>query len=169
MKSNYSRHFSIILFFSIALTPILLNGQSVAEKLGGVATAFTITSDSVLLNADKQLIIARATVHTQSNKALTGGQYGYGLQSFYLEFNSEHKIQGRKESHILALRDQYYLLDMTLDSGATFKDIQLNLKDIQVIEGSKNNQSFYTYAIDLKDIPLVSLDHLVKLNVVRIE
>lgn len=163
------RQLSNVLLVSVMLAPILLSSQSIAEKLGGVITTMTISSDSVLLNQDKQLIIKRATKHTQSNNALTGGRFGYSLHSFHLEFSSEHPIQRRKESRALSLNDHYYSLDMINDEGATFRDIHLKLDDIRVIQGSKNNQSFYTYSIDLKDIPLVDLNHMVKLNVVRIE
>ena len=168
---NYIKLFLFnLILCALLLFPMLIDGQSITEKLGGVITGYTIKSDSILLNHDRQVIIQRGAHHIKSNNALTGGKFGYGFQSFYLEFTSNKEFQIHKNSNFLGvLDDPYYSISLIDKSGTIYQDIILSNADILIHKGKNGDEAFYAYSINLNKIPLVELDSLIEINILRIK
>ena len=148
------------------LLPFFLAGQTISEQIGGVITKFVIKSDALLLNSDKQILIEKG-IKNFSYSSCDGFGYGYGYQGLHLEFvsNEEIQLQYRKKKGLFGKRNFYYLF-LKDGSGDIYKEIFLGNSNVQRIS---SDQLSYAYSINLDDIPLILLDDLVEINIIKIE
>lgn len=159
----------LFLAFLIAF-PFIIQGQSITEKMGGVITNFTIKSDTIIINQDRQLLIKRGVYDYESEpRDLTewNYNYGYGYQSYHLEFTSTKKIQlpliqGRRKRG-----EKCYKLSLINNSGVSYQNIYLKWSDVRFIEGQKGSKKHYAYSINLCAVPLIELDDLAEFNIVE--
>jgi hypothetical protein len=99
-SSKWIAHFIAIVFFLFAATTSHLYSQSLIEKIGGVSTSFEFSSDSVDLPIIDQAIIQRGYFDfsfdrdkSVINSYASAYGYGYGLQTFHLEFITTSDIK----------------------------------------------------------------------------
>ncbi len=157
------RHF-VIVYLSTMLLAVPLGGQSLAEQMGGIRTNFILTSDSVSLETDSQILIKRAISDSKTELIDDGSaKYGYGYQSYHLEFicNQDilvHKGIGKSKS--------YYLLELFDGNHQLLASIKLKDSDVQMVSNQKE-RSVSAYSINLRDIPLVLLDRALEVNLVK--
>ncbi|MEL7220637.1 MAG: hypothetical protein AAGJ93_04910 [Bacteroidota bacterium] len=160
----------------LSCLPFLLQAQSITESIGGVNTKFIIKSDSVLLNDSQQLIIKRGAydfsreLNAPANTTLNVG-YGYGYESYHLEFTSQQEIltviQSQRKQ---ARRDEYFLIQLLDQSGVSYRNIELNATEVESISGARSvRDKLYAYSINLNQIPLVVLNDIAEINIIRIE
>ena len=105
IQFNWKNKLTIILFTFLSVS---LNGQSISQKLGGIITNFTIKSESILLNNEKQILIKRGVSsygidYEPAQNFSYGYAYGYGYQSYHIEFVSENRIKKRKKQENLSI------------------------------------------------------------------
>jgi hypothetical protein len=167
---NWKNNLVLVLLTSLSLAS---NAQSISEKLGGVATSFTIKSDTTLLNQERQIILQRGVAHSYADYESSlegytyGYGYGYGYQSYHIEFVSTEKIQElenrkrRKNSSYT-----YYLIFINKDSNRVHTQT-IYEKDVKMIAGESGKETVYAYSINLADIPLILLDSVTEINIVK--
>lgn len=157
----------MFLFLIILLTVGISNAQTLGESLGGVKTNFQIFSDTADLKITNQMIIKRAEKKASkylSNESAYG--YGFGYQSFHLEFVT-------RESYVLEKVDQNRAYTDKIE--LTFYDsndiaLATHTLNFSIVDLSYNIQSDeiqFFYSIDLIGIPIVLLDQTAKINFVK--
>ena len=139
-----------------------LFSQSLLEQLGGIHSNFIITSDSISMEAEEQILIQRAVSDGDTEHIGDGTlKYGYGYRSLHLEFLSNKTIQfnslfGRKRKFCqLKLYSDQTLLAL----------VNLKAKDVRMIS-NQADPPIYSYSINLKSIPIVSLDKTLTIDLV---
>jgi hypothetical protein len=168
IQFNWKNKLTIILFTFLSVS---LNGQSISQKLGGIITNFTIKSESILLNNEKQILIKRGVSsygidYEPAQNFSYGYAYGYGYQSYHIEFVSENRIQEKKGKNKKIY--PYYECSLIDASGNKIQKAFIPEGDIKLWLGKKENNDFYTYSINLINIPIVSLDDISEINIVKI-
>ncbi|MEM9820850.1 MAG: hypothetical protein AAF985_07250 [Bacteroidota bacterium] len=158
-----------MLFLSL---PFLLEGQSLAEKIGGVATNFRIKSDSIVLNDSQQLLIKRGVFdygidNSEVPEESYGYAYGYGYQSYHLEFTSPHKISTIVKSK-KRRRSAHYIISLTDGAGRVYQNIKIRPSEVKSFFAVRGKDIIYAYSINLVDVPLIILNDMSVFNIVRI-
>lgn len=148
----------------------VLIAQSLKESLGGVKTSFHIFSDAIDLEASNQIIIIKAEKkHDQYADSFSGYGWGYGYQSFHLEFitNKDLTVKTYK-------RERGFSRENKLD--LTFYDAENNViasttvpfDYVDLLRDTQKEGGPYFYSIDLIDIPVVLLDKTSKIDMVKL-
>ena len=155
-----------LILFAVLQTFVLsvFMGQSLSESLGAIKTDFKLSSDTTDLNASDQIIVLGAEKRTYNSS--DGGGWGYGYQSFHLEFISIKKIYtisgGTKERNNYRLtfsdKENYILAKINIP-GHSFK--------MYTNPFIKNLSIFYS--IDLIYIPALLLEKTSKIDIVKLE
>lgn len=158
---------SLYLLCFLSLVPFLLLAQSISEQLGGIRADFLITSDTLILSTDQQILIQRA--EAKYNQYINasgsyGAGYGYGYQSFHLEFIAKKPISiiranGKKRT--------YYLLQFFDKNEELISSFELSNAMINFTPNKGSKAWSYIYSIDLKDVPIVVLDGTHQLKITR--
>lgn len=142
-----------------------LYSQNLSESLGGINTNFQFYSDTIDLKVTDQIIIRRAEKSIGSDfigDAAAG--WGYGYQSFHLEFVARENLKIKYFKHPKA-RTISDSLELTFyDSNNTV--LANYLSDISIIDSYKVHDSQFLYSIDLIDIPILFLDKTEKINLI---
>lgn len=160
------------LFASFQFLPNHLLGQTVTEKMGGVKTAFIITSDNLNLDLLDQMIIKRGEgtyyAELSSDPYGEGGMgisYGIGKETFHLELMSFNAI-GKRDSKQKGNRGRF-LIQFYDNQNQPICNILVPPKDLISTVDSENPQ-FFMYSINLARVPLVILDHTKRINIVEL-
>ena len=151
----------------LGLTCSNLFAQSLIEKLGGLKTDFVFTTDSIELQIVDQAIIQRGfsdfNVRTNSSNSY-GHAYGYGLQTFHLEFitTSDLKTFERfkkkpdKAIYDIKLYDENDTL--LLNFGVLFSKSKASIK----------TSGMTSYSLNLIQVPLILFDRVKKIDITLI-
>jgi hypothetical protein len=160
-------HKTILLITVYIFSANILGAQNLKESLGGTKTNFQIYSDTVDLKVSDQIIILRAEKQTYSDSNFGTG-WGYGYQSFHLEFITKKNIE-----------IEYFKFRNGRDNGTKLELLFYDSNNIVLTSSSipynyvdlYNNSSIigspFFYSIDLIDIPIVLLDKTAKISMIK--
>lgn len=162
----------------LVLCSLSLSSQSISEQLGAVKTNFIITSNSLTLNIE-QILIPRAVAKSghyttpsmnvsytklQNSTAPQIHTYGYGYQSFHLEFIAEKQISTIRAN---GKKRTYYLLHFLDINEELISSFELSSAMVNFIPNKGSKAWSYIYSIDLKNVPIVVLDRTQQLKITR--
>ena len=160
----------ILLFASSLIIMSNLNAQSLTESLGATKTNFKICSNTVDLETLNQIVI-------QSAEQIYSSEYGYGYQSFHLEFVSQKKIAATKaeqfeNKELLQMASYYsgnkYLMTFYDSNDQILLTITVPLSSIDNFTNASMDNRLYFYSIDLIDVPIILLDKTTKIDILKI-
>ena len=138
----------MILCFIASFLPFL-PAQTLAAKVGAIATNFKLTSANIPLAIDTQYIIERGTGHGVGQSGFGGG---YGYQEFFLVFTlSEPTLVTRER-----LNGPTYNVTFYDQEGKLLARIGQNLNVISNQEDGAGD--WFCYSLSLRSIPFVLLD-----------
>jgi len=161
---------TILLFTSSLIIMSNLNAQSLTESLGATKTNFKICSNTVDLETLNQIIV-------QSAEQKYSSEYGYGYQSFHLEFVSQNKITATKaelfESKELLQMASYnsgnkYLMTLYNSNDQVLLTTTIPLSSVDDFTNASMDNRLYFYSIDLIDIPIIVLDWTTKIDILKL-
>jgi hypothetical protein len=160
-------HRTILLITVYIFSVNILGAQNLKESLGGTKTNFQIYSDTVDLKVSDQIIILRTEKQTYSDSNYGTG-WGYGYQSFHLEFITKKNIKienykyktGRDNGNKLELI--FYDSNNNILATSSFPYYYVDLYNNPSIIDSP-----FFYSIDLIDIPIVLLDKTAKIGMIK--
>lgn len=140
-----------ILFISFFVSNEQLHAQNLIEQLGGVRTNFKFHCGMVDLEVKSQCIIKRAE-SGYGYTSLSDHVYGYGYESFHLEFETtvESDLNKTWEYGIITFYDA--------------NDNILSTKSLwsRVLRSGKNP---WFYSVRLIDIPILILDNTSRIEI----
>jgi len=147
----------------------ILVAQNLNESLGGVKTNFKIVSDTVDLKVSDQIIILKAEQKHYGSPTFGYG-WGYGYQSFHLEFIAKKDIRietfkfrtGRDNESKLELIFYNSENNILASTSVPFESVDL-LSNPSTVDNS------FFYSIDLIDIPIVLLEKTYKIGLTKKE
>jgi hypothetical protein len=140
----------------------MLEAQNIRESLGGIKTNFQIFSDTIDLKVSDLTIILRAEKKTFEDAAFGTG-WGYGYQSYHLEFITKENIKV-KNYPFRTGRDNGNKLELIFyDSDNKLASISIPFDYVDIFNNSSIINSPFFYSIDLIDVPIVLLDKTVKI------
>jgi len=154
----------IILIAFILLSAIGIQAQNLEQALGGVKTNFKLFSGTNDLNPASQMIILKAERNSDTNTDFGTG-WGYGYQSFHLEFvTSENLVE--EKFRFKTGRDNDAKLGLTFyDSDEVILAYcQINFSDVDLLYDTNPGKTQYFYSIDLINIPIVLLNKTAKID-----
>jgi hypothetical protein len=160
-------HRTILLITAYVFSVNILGAQNLKDALGGIKTNFQIYSDTVDLKVSDQIIILRAEKNYNSDSNFGTG-WGYGYQSFHLEFITKKNIKienykyksGRDNENKLELI--FYDSNNSVLATSSFPYNYVDLYNNPSIIDSP-----FFYSIDLIDIPIVLLDKTAKIGMIK--
>lgn len=157
----------ILLFVIIQLSAIGIHAQNLEEALGGVKTNFKLLSGTRDLNPADQIIIQRAERKSYSDAAYGIG-WGYGYQSFHLEFVTSENLVEEKFKFKTG-RDNEDKLTLTFydSEHVVHATLQLNYSEVDLLYNEESGRSQYFYSIDLINIPIVLLNKTAEINLIK--
>lgn len=165
MKKNIT--ILCIISLNLFLTSFL-QAQSLSEKLGGVKTDYIITSHGVELEITNQLIVKRAERFYDWGGHNDGAYgYGYGYESFHLEFTVKNGEIDLPESGSLFKSGKLLVLDFYGEDGNLLGSRRRSPQDIRFISNNSTNSKLMHYTIDLIAIPLPLLDSTKRIDIFR--
>lgn len=157
--------------FALLLCCLLWSGissnaftQTLSESFGAQQTSFRITSDTLDLTPLTQQVVKRG----QANWGLGNSEaaYGYGYESLHLEFQTAKRILTQDRFN-QPYRKRWFLEVELLDPrGEQLARLELNTKNLREVWNEE--QTRYTYLLDLKNIPLLLLDQTERINLLRL-
>ena len=162
----------ILLFACSLIIMSNLNAQSLTESLGGTKTNFKICSNTVDLKTVNQIIIQSTEKEYSSDYG-----YGFGYQSFHLEFVSQNKIAATKaeqlENKELLQLASYnsgnkYLMTFYDSNDQVLLTLTIPLSFVDDFTNASMDNRLYFYSIDLIDVPIIVLDKTTKIDILKI-
>lgn len=145
-----------------------LQAQSLSEKLGGVKTDYIITSHGVELEITNQLIVKRAERFYDWGGHNDGAYgYGYGYESFHLEFTVKSGEIDLPESGSLFKSEKLLVLDFYDEDGNLLGTRKRSLQDVYFISNNTTHDKLMHYSINLIWIPLPILDEAKRIDIFR--
>ena len=156
------------LLITIQIFVLDLYAQNLTESLGGIHTKFQIYSDTVDLKVAGQTIILRAEKY--SSKYISdgvGAGWGYGYQSYHLEFVSREYLTIQEFYHSRARRIND-ILELTFynSNDTVLASLSSDISIIDLYKNSRVENCQYFYSIDLIEIPISLLDKTAKINLI---
>jgi hypothetical protein len=157
----------LILLIAILSVVFNSNAQNLKESLGGIKTNFQFFSDTTNLKAIDQIIIQRAEKKSSSDSNFGTG-WGYGYQSFHIEFITRKHLTVTKFAY-KAGRNNNDKLELTFYdcNNIVLASYSADFSIVDLFNNSLSNDSQIFYSIDLIDIPIVLLDKTVKINLTK--
>ncbi len=157
----------MILFVMFQLSLFNISAQNLEDSLGGVKTNFQLFSDTTNLNPMNQIIIQRAERKSYGDFDFGTG-WGYGYQSYHIEFVSGKNLAEKKFKY-RAGRDNQDKLELTFYNAGNvvLATCLLNFYSVDLLYNSSSDKSLFFYSIDLVDIPIVLLNETVKINLTK--
>jgi hypothetical protein len=145
----------------------ILVAQNLKESLGGIKTNFQILSDTVDLKVSDQIIILKAEKKYGANSDFGYG-WGYGYQSFHLEFITYKNIKVETFEH-RAGRNNESKLDLVFydSTNAILASTTIPYDYVDLLNNLSLADGPFFYSIDLIDIPTVLLDKTSKIGMIK--
>lgn len=165
---KYNLQFIILVFFLLVTSKSHLYSQSIIEKIGGVTTNFEFSSDSVDLRIIDQAIIQRGYFDFKFdqdksviNSYANAYGYGFGLQTFHLEFitTSEIKQIVAYETKPIQAKYNIKLYDDKNTIIVEFEVLYRESKATPKISGMSS------YSINLNRIPIILFNKTKKIDI----
>jgi hypothetical protein len=160
-------HKTFLLIIVFIFSANILGAQNLKESLGGAKTNFQIYSDTVDLKVSDQIIILRAEKQTYSDSNYGTG-WGYGYQSFHLEFITKKNIKVENYKFRNG-RDNETKLELTFYdmNNGVLATTSFPYDYVDLYNNSSITDSPFFYSIDLIDIPIVLLDKTAKIGMIK--
>jgi len=155
-----------LLLIILTFSSTTIYSQSLTEKIGGIKTNFVIVSDTNRLKINDQAFFKRglSKFSTEYSNYQEGGYgYGYGLQTYRLEFittDEFNTIRGNDNKKI------WYKLSLIGTDNTTL--LQAYLDRTKILKYS-NGSDLRTISINFQDIPLIVLDNTQVIKIEKIE
>ncbi|MGB8491882.1 MAG: hypothetical protein WCE64_12570 [Bacteroidales bacterium] len=161
---NYKK---ILLIAAYIFSVNILAAQNLKESLGGIKTNFQIYSDTVDLKVSDQIIILRAEKNYYSDSNFGTG-WGYGYQSFHLEFITKKNIKIENYKY-RTLRDNENKLELIFydSNNSVLATTSFPYDYVDLFNNSSIKDSPFFYSIDLIDIPVVLLDKTARIGMIK--
>ncbi|MFK7756964.1 MAG: hypothetical protein AB8B53_08555 [Flavobacteriales bacterium] len=149
---------------STLLLCLSIQAQTLTEQAGGITTDFIITSVNDTLNVLDQIIIKRGLSNSKIKEDIVrdpayAAGFGYGLQTYRLEFSSSNIIQTKKADQ---RRARYYEIELFDIKDNLLLTTRLTRADVTQFW---NGTNLYVYSINLQMIPLVILNSAHKVQI----
>jgi hypothetical protein len=160
----------LLIVVQLMVANVLL-GQSLKESLGGIKTNFQIFSDTVDLKNSNQIIILKAEKkHDQYADSYSGYGWGYGYQSFHLEFitNKDLTVKTYKRDRGTINREDKLDLKFYDAENNVIASTIVPFEYVDLLRDTQKEGGPYFYSIDLIDIPVVLLDKTSKIDMVKL-
>lgn len=165
---KYAAQFVVIVFFLLIASASYLYSQSFIEKIGGVSTHFEFSSDSVNLSVIDQAIIQRGYFDfnfdqdkSVNNSYASAYSYGYGLQTFHLEFITTSEIK-----QIVAYKTKpiqaKYNIKLYDDKNTKILEFEVLYRESKV---TPKLSGMTSYSINLYRIPMILFDKTKKIDI----
>ncbi len=157
-----------VLLISIQLFVVnILGAQDLKESLGGIKTNFKIVSDTVDLCVSDQIIILRAEKKHYGD-ASSGYGWGYGYQSFHLEFMAKKEIKV-ETFKFKPSRDNESKLELTFynSENGILASTSVPFDQVDALSNPTTSDRLFFYSIDLIDIPVVLLEKTSKIDMIK--
>lgn len=144
-----------------------LEAQNLKESLGGIKTNFKIVSDTVDLRVSDQIIILRAEKKSSENSSFGTG-WGYGYQSFHLEFIAKKEIKV-ETFKFKPGRDNESKLELTFynSENSILASLSVPFDQVDALSNPTTSDRLFFYSIDLINIPVVLLEKTYKINMIK--
>lgn len=156
----------VILLFAFLLSSTGVNSQSLVKNFGGVKTNFKINLNSEDISVIDQVIVQRGTREYNSYSFSEGAYgYGYGLQSLYLEFITDTKIEMKDVPDRKVWRTRYEI-KLVDEQNSTLLILKVKFNKLRILS---NGDDLFTYSLNLREFPLVLLDRTRKLSIKRVD
>jgi hypothetical protein len=166
--SKFTGHFIPIVFFLFLASTAQSYSQSFIEKIGGVSTNFEFSSDSVDLPIIDQAIIQRGYFDFRfdndksvKNAYASAYGYGYGLQTFHLEFITTSEIK-----QIVAYKTKQiqakYNIKLYDDKNTMILEFEVFYQESKVTPKLSGMSS---YSINLYRIPMIIFDKTKRIDI----
>jgi len=145
----------------------ILVAQNLKESLGGTKTNFQIVSDTVDLKVSDQIIILRAE-QKHHGDATFGYGWGYGYQSFHLEFIAKKDIKVETFKFRTG-RDNESKLELIFYNSENniLASLSVPFESVDLLSNPTTVDSSFFYSIDLIDIPIVLLEKTYKIGLTK--
>ncbi len=158
----------VILLVTVSMLSFnILGAQNIKESLGAVKTNFLIYTDTVDLKVSDQIIILRAEKQTYTDSNFGTG-WGYGYQSFHLEFVTEKNIKVENYRFRTGRDNEDKLQLIFYDSkNSILATTSIPFNYVDLFNNSSITGSPFFYSIDLIDIPIVLLDKTAKIGLIK--
>ena len=158
---------TILLITVCIFSANIIGAQNLKESLGGTNTLFQIYSDTVDLKVSDQIIILRAEKQTYSDSNFGTG-WGYGYQSFHLEFITKKNIKIENYKYKTG-RDNGNKLELIFydSNNSVLATSSFPYDYVDLYNNSSIIDSPFFYSIDLIDIPIVLLDKTAKIGMIK--
>jgi hypothetical protein len=165
LKNMNKKVILLVLVYMLSIN--FLGAQNIKESLGAINTNFKIYSDTVDLKVSDQIIILRAEKQTYSD-ATFGTGWGYGYQSFHLEFITKKNIKVENYQFRAGRDNENKLQLIFYDSkNSVLATTSISFDYVDLYNNSSIIDSPFFYSIDLIDIPVVLLDKTAKIGMIK--
>ena len=145
-----------------------LHAQTLSEKLGGVRTDYVITSHGVELEITNQVISKRAERFYDWGGHNDGAYgYGYGYESFHLEFTVKNGEIDTPQSGNLLKSERFIVLDFYDENGNLLGSRTRSVRDVRLVSNNSPSNKLNHYSIDLIAIPLPLLEAARRIDIFR--
>lgn len=145
-----------------------LQAQDLSEKLGGVKTDFIFTSHGKELEVTRQVISKRAERFYDWGGHKDGAYgYGYGYESFHLEFTVKNGEIDLPESGSLFKNEKPLFLDFYDEDDNLLGSKRISPREIRFVSNNSTDPKLIHYTIDLITIPLPLLDSTKRIDLFR--
>jgi hypothetical protein len=145
----------------------VLVAQNLSESLGGTKTNFQIVSDTVDLQVSNQIIILRAEGKHYANFIDSFG-YGYGYQSFHLEFIAKKNIKAEAFKFVRGQDNKDKLELIFYDSENNVLALKsVPIESVDILSNSTTSDGLFFYSLDLIEIPIILLEKTCKINMIK--
>ncbi|MDG1334082.1 MAG: hypothetical protein P8P74_17230 [Crocinitomicaceae bacterium] len=155
----------------IFLASFSISAQSISDQVGGVSCSYELYSDGDTLDVIKQLLIQRPTARSGvSDIENQSYGYGYAYSSWCLEFVTNTGISTRNRNNLERRnrRGKYNVTFKNRAGGMLFSQY-MGRDKVRLWKGKIHTGVVYTYSLNLIDVPLIVLDNVASIDIVRIE
>jgi hypothetical protein len=144
--------------------------QTLVEEMGGIDSNFEFYSNGKKLDVQKQILIERSTAKASYSEVENESYgYGYAYVDWRIEFVSSNMIISRnKEKPENIWHRGRYELRLKNDSGGILLTQYLHQNMVNEWSGNTGEAAVYTYSINLHGLPVVILNNVAVVEIVRI-
>lgn len=152
-----------LVFVFIVASFFTATAQVSTEQLGGIPSDFLIYSHGKQLDVSNQILIKKDTPFSFSDSD-NGTGYGYALNEVQLQWISSQKVYQKRER---GKRESYALIMLYSKDGHLIKSLHVEISRLSKMEISASPElpNQYIYNLNLRNIPLLLLDLVHKIDI----
>lgn len=149
---------SFIVFFTLS-SQTLFSQTDLLENTGAARTNYIFINDNNELPVSSQIIVKRGYHNKDLRYVLDEGEafgyaYGYGLETYHMEFISEKKLADPVLENKKKIKHKYYQIKLADKKDKIIAHLKISYDHVNLVS---NNEDMYTYSINLEKIPIILL------------